>query len=101
MPIVKFVKENVEIEAPVGANLRKEAVKAGVENLSPMGVVEKLRFRCPVPTPVTPGGLDPLPCLAFVGNEETMRLACQCKIQGDVEIETGPELDLFGENFFS
>ena len=137
MPVIKFVKEKVEIEVPSGANLRQEAIKAGVnvhqgvngfgasinkvvnchgfgqcgtcrvtitkgmDNLSPMGMVEKLRFRCPVPTPVTPGGVDPVPCLAFVGNEETMRLACQCKVHGDVEVETGPELDLFGENFFS
>ena len=137
MPVVKFVNENKEIEVPAGANLRKEAIKAGVnthqglngmgaglnkyvnchgfaqcgtcrvrivkgmENASKMGTVERLRFRCPVPTPVTPGGLDPLPCLAFVGNEDTMRLACQVKVMGDMEVETGPELDLYGENFFS
>jgi len=137
MPVIKFVKEQKEIEVPVGANLRKEAIKAGVnthqglngfgasinkfanchgfgqcgtcrvkvvegaENASKMGVMEKVRFRCPVPTPVTPGGFDPIPCMAFVGNENTMRLACQVIVQGDMEVETGPELDMFGENFFS
>ena len=137
MPIIKFIKEQKEIEVPEGANLRKEAIKAGVnvhqgingfgaglnkfanchgfgqcgtcrvkitkgmDNASRMGMVEKLRFKVPIPTPVTPGGVDPLPCLAFVGNEETMRLACQVKVMGDMEVETGPELDLFGENFFS
>ncbi|MCH2113600.1 MAG: (2Fe-2S)-binding protein [Pirellulales bacterium] len=137
MPVVKFINEKKEIEVPLGANLRKEAIKAGInthqgvnglgaglnklinchgfaqcgtcrvrivsgmENASKMGLVEKTRFRLPVPTPVTPGGLDPLPCLAFVGNEDTMRLSCQVTIQGDMEVETGPELDLFGENFFS
>lgn len=137
MPVIKFVKEKIEIEVPRGANLRTEAIKAGVnvhqgvngfgaglnkvinchgfgqcgtcrvlitkgmEHTSPMGTIERLRFRCPVPTPVTPGGLDPLPCLAFVGHEETMRLACQTKVNGDIEVETGPEIDLFGENFFS
>ena len=30
MPIVKFTKENKEIEVPRGANLRKEAIKAGI-----------------------------------------------------------------------
>jgi hypothetical protein len=30
-----------------------------------------------------------------------MRLACMTKVLGDIEVETGPELDLFGENFFS
>jgi ferredoxin len=137
MPIVKFVKENVEIEVPVGANLRAEALKAGVnphqgingigaslnklvnchglgqcgtcrvnivkgmEHASPMGLLEKLRFKCPIPTPLTPGGVDPLPCLAYIGQEATMRLACRTKVLGDMEVETGPELDLFGENFFS
>lgn len=137
MPVIKFVKEQKEIEVPSGSNLRAAAIKAGVnvhqgingfgasinkvlnchgfgqcgtcrvnitkgmEHASPMGMVEKLRFKFPVPTPVTPGGVDPLPCLAFVGNEETMRLSCQVKVHGDLEVETGPELDLYGENFFS
>ncbi len=30
MPLVKFIKENKEIEVPHGANLRKEAIKAGI-----------------------------------------------------------------------
>jgi len=137
MPVVKFVKENKEIEVPSGANLRQEAVKAGVnlyqglngigaginkflnchgfgqcgmcrvkitkgmDNVSPMGIVEKTRFRCPIPTPLTPLGFDPLPCLAYIGNEDTMRLACLTEVHGDIEVETGPELNLFGENFFS
>lgn len=137
MPVIKFTKEQKEIEVPSGSNLRASAIKAGVnvhqgingigagankflnchgfgqcgtcrvkitkgmENVSAMGMVEKLRFKLPVPTPVTPGGVDPLPCLAFVGNEDTMRLSCQVKVHGDIEVETGPELDLFGENFFS
>jgi ferredoxin len=137
MPLVKFIKENKEIEVPEGANLRAEAVKAGInlyqglngfgaainrylnchgigqcgmcrvrinkgmDHASPMGIMEKARFKCPIPTPVTPLGFDPLPCMAFIGNEETMRLACQTLVRGDMEVETGPELDLFGENFFS
>ena len=137
MPIIKFIKENKEIEVPEGANLRQEAIKAGInvhqglngfgasinkhlnchgfgqcgtcrvnivkgiENTNEMGMVEKLRFKCPIPTPVTPGGFDPLPCLAYVGNEAQMRLSCKTQVYGDVEVETGPEVDLFGENFFS
>ena len=137
MPIIKFVKENKEIEVPEGANLRREAINAGInthqgfnglgasinkfmnckgwgqcgtcrvritkgmENTSSMGMAEKLRFRCPVPTPLTPLALDPLPTMAFVGNEETMRLACKTTVHGDIEVETGPQIDLFGENFFS
>jgi ferredoxin len=129
MPLVKFIKENKEIDVPHGANLRQEAIKAGInvhqgvngfgaslnkmlnchglgqcgtcrvlitkgmENTSPMGFVEKIRFYNPVP--------DPLPCMAFIGNENTMRLACRTQVLGDIEVETGPQLNLFGENFFS
>jgi ferredoxin len=136
MPIVKFINENKEIEVPHGANLRKEAIKAGInvhqgvngigaginrivnchglgqcgtcrvkitkgmEHTNPMGIVERTRFKWPIPTPITPGGIDPLPCMAFIGNEDTMRLACKTQVLGDIEVETGPELDLFGENFF-
>jgi ferredoxin len=30
MPVIKFIKEKTEIEVPAGANLRKEALAAGV-----------------------------------------------------------------------
>lgn len=129
MPIVKFIKEKKEIEVPRGSNLRKEAIKAGINvhqgvngyfaavnkvinchglgqcgtcrvkivkgigDASPMGMIEKIRFKVPFP--------DPLPSLAYIGNEDTMRLACQTLVMGDMEVETGPELNLFGENFFS
>jgi ferredoxin len=129
MPLVKFTKENKEIEVPYGSNLRKEAIKAGInvhqglngfgaginkvvnchglgqcgtcrvlitkgkENINGLGLIEKARFYNPIP--------DPLPCMAFVGNEDTMRLACRVYVQGDIEVETGPALNLFGENFFS
>jgi ferredoxin len=129
MPIVKFVKEKKEIEVPRGTNLRHAAMQAGVnlyqglngygaglnrfinchglgtcgtcrvrvlkgmENTNQMGLVEKIKFKVPFP--------DPLPVLAFIGNEDTMRLACKTTIDGDVEIETGPEVNLCGENFFS
>jgi ferredoxin len=136
MPIVKFVKEKKEIEVPEGANLRAEAVKAGInlnlgingcgaslkkylncntmslgliggmcgtcrvlitkgmENCNAMTLRERLKFKA-VLTP------DPIPALAYVGHEDTMRLACCVKVNGDIEVESGPEVNLFGENFFS
>ena len=130
MPIIKFLKEKKEIEVPRGANLRQAALNAGVnphsllngmgasiskailnchglaqcgtcrvkivkgmENTSPMGLLDKIRFKIPLP--------DPVPALAFVGNEDTLRLSCQTLVNGDIEVETAPSLDLFGENFFS
>jgi ferredoxin len=129
MPIIKFIKEKKEIEVPRGANLRKAAIDAGInlyqgingfgasinkvfnchglgqcgmcrvlitkgmENVNPMGGMESFKFRVPLP--------DPMAALAYVGHEQTMRLACYTEVNGDIEVETGPEIDLFGENFFS
>ena len=131
MPIVKFTNENKEIEVPQGAWLREEAVKAGinlncgvngygadvnkylnclgkgmcgtcrvritsgVENTNSLTKREWLRFKTPGLPP------DPIPCLAYVGNEETMRLACMTRVNGDIEVESCPEVNLFGDNFFS
>ena len=129
MPTIKFVNEKKEIQVPEGANLRQEAQKAGVnlyyglngfgsglnkifnchgwgmcgtcrveitqgmQNASPISMMEKVKFKMPLP--------DPLPCLAYIGHEETMRLACCVKVHGDMTVLTNPPVDLFGENFFS
>ncbi|QDU94283.1 2Fe-2S iron-sulfur cluster-binding protein [Lignipirellula cremea] len=128
MPIVKFINEKKEIEVPEGANLRKEALKAGVnlyqgingwgasinkyvncwglgmcgschvlikkgmENTNDMTMMENVRLK------MTP---DPIAMASYLGNEKEMRLACCCQVKGDIEVETGPETNLFGENFFS
>jgi len=115
MAIIKFVNEKKEIQVPEGSNLRKEAMRAGVglypginkvlnchgfghcgscrvlvtkgmENTSPMGIMEKMRLKY---------------SMAFVGHEDTMRLACQTEVNGDVEVQTQPPLNWFGDNFFS
>jgi ferredoxin len=117
MPKVTFVNEKKEIEVAQGANLRREAMKAGVpiyrgparflhcpgigmcgtckvlvkqgmENLSPKGLRE--RFRLAI-----------LQFLQFVvGHEKEMRLACQVQVLGDCSIETRPATDLSGETFW-
>ncbi len=114
MPKVKFVKEKQEIEVAEGENLRKAALKAGIqvypgltrffncmgnghcgtcsvivkegkENLSKKGLVENLNLKLG---------------LISIGHEEDMRLSCQCKVQGDCVIETRPSFNLGGENFW-
>ena len=128
MPTVKFVKEKKEIQVPEGTNLRRAALDAGVnlynginglgasinkvfnchgfglcgtclvtvskgmENLSKMGIRERLEFKG-IPTPGA--------ALHYIGHEDTMRVACLTEVHGDVEVLTGPELNLWGENFFS
>ena len=130
MPIVRFVNEKKEIEVPQGAWLRAEAVKAGInlncgvngfavtlnkyancrglgmcgtcrvlvtkgmESTNPLTLREKIKFKLPCP--------EPIPCcLAYVGHEDSMRLACMTQVNGDLEVESAPEVNLFGENFFS
>lgn len=129
MPTVRFVNENKDIEVPAGTNLRKAAIDAGVnvykgingigesinrlpllghcpglgfcgtctvlikkgkENVSPMGWWEKMRFHIPDHA-----------AFHYIGHEENMRLACKAQVMGDIEVETGPEYNIFGENFFS
>lgn len=115
MAVIKFVSEKKEIQVPEGSNLRKEALRAGVElypginkvlnchgfghcgscrvlitkgmeNASPMGFMERMRLKF---------------SMAFIGNENTMRLSCQTVVNGDMEVQTKPPLNLYGENFFS
>jgi ferredoxin len=115
MPVVTFVNEKKEIQVPEGANLRREARKAGIqlyphihrvlncrglgqcgscrvlitkgsENASRMGLIEKMRLKM---------------SMAYIGHEDTMRLACQTRVQGDMTVQTQPSMNLYGENFFS
>lgn len=119
MPTVTFVNEKKSIEVPKGANLRREAMKAGVqlypfphnylncmglglctscrvtvkkglENCSTQGVREKVGMIA-----------HPLTFFARIGNESTLRLACQMQINGDVEVQTQPAMNWHGENFWS
>lgn len=69
-------------------------IKKGMENTNPMTLREKFKFLVPLPEPV-PGSL------AFIGHEDEMRLACMTQDNGDIEVESSPEINLFGENFFS
>ena len=118
MPIVNFVSEKKQVQVPEGTNLRKAALEAGVglyphvhkvfnchgfaqcgtcrvnitqgvENAGSkgfLGFLGKLRLKA---------------SFAYIDNEETMRLACQTQVNGDMTVETKPPMNLFGENFFS
>jgi len=118
MPKVVFVKEKKDIDVPAGSNLRQEArkagvaiyggidkylncrglglcgtckvyVKAGMENLSPKTLMEKVNLN-----------LHPLTAFAAIGHEDEIRLSCQVKVNGDCTVETRPEFNLSGENFW-
>jgi len=69
-------------------------ITKGMDNTNKLTFREWVKFK----VPLTP---DPVPALAYVGHEDTMRLACCTTVHGDIEVESGPEVNLFGENFFS
>jgi hypothetical protein len=74
------------------------AVVKGMENTNPRGLWEKLKFHgLPTPDPL----MATVNACQFIGHEDSLRLACCTKVNGDIEVQTGPELNLFGENFFS
>lgn len=123
MPKVTFVKEKKTVTVPEGANLRKAAQKAGVEvykglhkylhcpglglcgscrvyvksgqeNVSKPGLIEKIT------TSTGHLGLNPEPQFAYIGHENELRLSCQCKVTGDIEVETQAPCNWHGEKFW-
>lgn len=120
MPKITILNEQKkEIEVPAGANLRaalREAgvevysgiakyancrglglcgtcavlVKKGIEGLSKKSLQERLNFT-----------LHPISSFRIIGHEDEMRLSCQCKVEGDCEIEVRPKFNLSGETFWA
>jgi ferredoxin len=118
MPKVTFVKEKMEIEVPVGSNLREEARKAGIEVYK--GIERYLNCRglglCGTCKVLVKKGMEnlskktrmerfnlsfhPLTMLRALGHEDEMRLSCQVQVNGDCTIETTPAFNWSGENFW-
>ncbi len=113
MPKIKFVREKQEIEVEEGANLRKEAIKAGIqlypgihkianchgfaqcgecrvyikegmENTGKQGFLERARMAV--------GYFN-------IGHEDEVRLACQTRVNGDIAVYTQPEFNWVGTSF--
>ena len=111
MPKITFSREKKTIECEKGAILRDVAMEhgvqlypgmkkylnchgfghcgecrvhvlKGVENLSPAGLKEKFRIA--------------VSWFKF-GHEHEVRLACQARVEGDIEVFTQPEFNWFGE----
>ncbi|HEV3344731.1 MAG TPA: ferredoxin [Pirellulales bacterium] len=128
MPIVNFVNEKKQVEVPEGANLRQEALKAGIKlynGLNGYGAKINELVNChgfghcgTCRVLITKGmeNTSPMgiserftfkcspftPALyAYIGNEDKMRLACCTKVMGNMDVVTRPPFDLAGESFFS
>jgi ferredoxin len=111
MPKVKFMDEGKEIEVPAGANLRRVALANGIQ-LYP-GIHRFLNCRglaqcgsCMVLLKNGSGAhasrkglLETLRLSlgwAAIGHEGEARLACQTRVEGDLEVRTRPEFNWFG-----
>ena len=119
MPTITFVTEKKTVEVPAGANLRKEAIKAGVQlypfphnYLNCLGnglcnsckvIVKKGLENCTKPSAFEKVSMlvHPLTFFARLGHESDLRLACQVRVNGDIEVQTKPPMNLHGENFWS
>lgn len=110
MAKIKFVRENIEVECEDGENLRKVAMREGVE-LYP-GVHKYLNChgmaQCGECRVYVKKGMESTSQPRFlelartrfsyfrIGHEDEVRLACQMTVEGDVEIYTQPEFNWFG-----
>ncbi|MCA9059413.1 MAG: (2Fe-2S)-binding protein [Planctomycetaceae bacterium] len=120
MPKVKFVNENVTVEVKDGEDLRTVARKNGVQLYS--GPHKILNCRglgtcCSCNVAIQKGEencskkgflewlnkwINPLLGLKILSNpEKNIRLACQTKVHGDVEVEAHPPINWHGEKFWN
>jgi ferredoxin len=120
MPTVKFVNEKVTVQVQDGEDLRSVARKNGVEIYSgPHKIVNCMGFGtcCSCNVIIRSGEkncsrkgilesvwkwLNPLLGLKILSNaDKDVRLACQTRVHGDVEVETHPPINWHGEKFWS
>ena len=113
MPKITFVRENKEIEVEEGANLRKEAMKAGVQlypgihkiaNCHGLGQCGECRvyIKEGMDNTSKPGFVERARmAVGFfnIGHEHEVRLSCQTKVHGDVTVYTQPEFNWVGTAF--
>ncbi len=91
MPKVKFVDDNLDVEAAEGANLRDVAQQEGAS--IPFGCEQGICGTCLVSIPESADTVTAMEdqekeTLEAMGAEEGQRLACQCRVHGDVTIKS-------------
>lgn len=120
MPTVKFINEKVTAEAQDGEDIRSVARKNGVQlysgphkvlNCMGLGlccscnvVVQKGEQNCSRKSLMERLGkwINPLLGLKLLSNAgKDVRLACQTKVHGEVEVQTHPPINWHGEKFWS
>jgi ferredoxin len=120
MPKVTFVNEKVTADAQEGEDIRSVARKNGVQIYSgPHKVLNCMGFGtcCSCNVIVKSGSenctrkslmerinkwINPLLGIKLLSNpEKEVRLACQTKVQGDVEVETHPPINWHGDKYWA
>lgn len=111
MPKIKFIRENKEVEVEEGANLRQAALKAKIQLypgihrfLNCHGLAQcgecRVHIKKGMENTTKPGFLERARArFSFfrIGHEDEVRLACQTRVLGDVEVYTRPEFNWCGE----
>jgi ferredoxin len=114
MPKVTIANEKKEIDVPAGSNLRQEAMKAGVQVYQSLDKYLNCRGlgMCGTCKVLVKKGMENLSAKTFIekvtlarmfatiGHENEMRLACRTTVNGDCTIETRPQTNWYGENFW-
>ncbi len=113
MPKITFTREKKEIDCEVGANLRDVAIAHDVEvypglkktfNCGGKGLcgecrVHVLRGQDNLSEKTRREKFRVAVSWFKFGHEDEVRLSCQCKVEGDMEVFTQPEFNWFGKAF--
>ena len=113
MPKIRFVRENKEVECEEGENLRKVALREGIDLypgihrvLNCHGLAQCAECRVYIKQGMEntnkPGLLERGRTAAGffnIGHEDEVRLSCQTKVYGDIEVYTQPEYNWVGKAF--
>lgn len=99
MPIIKFVKENKEIDAALGANLRFKAIENKIDIYTFVGKMTQCGGygqcgTCVVDILEGAGNLSPRTAVEdkmLRKRPSSCRLACQTTVNGPITVETKPD----------
>ncbi|MCZ6792883.1 MAG: 2Fe-2S iron-sulfur cluster-binding protein [Planctomycetota bacterium] len=111
MPKITFTREKKEVECETGANLREVAMRNGIQLYPGLKSLFNCRGRsaCGECRVHVLKGLENVSSKGFrekariglswfkFGHEDQVRLACQTRVEGDIEVLTQPSFNWFGE----
>lgn len=91
MPKVRFKDDDLEVEVETDANLRDTALDQGAS--IPFGCEQGICGTCLISVPSGAENISEMEdqekeTLDAMGAEPGQRLACQCRVHGDIEIES-------------